>query len=92
MDIRLTSGTRHDLDLVLMPAGSSDMVAVPVGCVVTLAPLRGELLVQRITKEKPNRQFAARPLSPAVLVNAGTYKVYAQRNTFALKGCRKNGP
>ena len=73
------------VDGVLVPAGSDELVILEDQESCVLVVFSGRLLVSREDKQRPWRQIWGTPMHPVILATPGTYRVFANRHTWALR-------
>lgn len=91
MELRIASLMRGDLgvDLLAMPRGDHHLEVVEPGEAVAFLVFRGTLsaVYQGPTKLGRRRVQARRGL-PLILMQPGTYAIYAETNIVGLRGVR----
>ena len=85
LGIGLLNLGRTRIDGVLVPAGSDELVELADGESCMMVVLSGRLLVSREDKTKPWRQIWGTPMHPVILATPGTYRVFANQHTCALR-------
>ncbi len=94
MELRLASLFNGSIgvDLITMPRGAHNLEIIEPGDSVAYLILRGEVsAVYQGDTKLPRRKITARRGLPLVLVNVGTYAVYAESGVVGLRSAR-GGP
>ena len=94
MDLRLASLFNGSIgvDLITMPRGAHTLEIIEPGDSVAYLIFRGEVsAVFQGTTKLPRRKVSARRGLPLLLVNTGTYAVYAETGVVGLRSAR-GGP
>ena len=76
---------RTRVDGVLVPAGSDEIVVLREGESCIMVVITGRLLVSREDRQKPWRQIWGTPMHPVILATPGSYRIFANQHTCAVR-------